>query len=75
MISLKIASVLTEQEATVEFIRIQSYDKNFTADSKYAALILTKGIPTPKLVVLDNGNQLETRYAKFYRNAHSTKIG
>jgi CHAT domain-containing protein len=69
----QIASVLTDQEATVEFIRIQSYDKNFTADSKYAALILTKGMATPKLVVLDNGNQLETRYAKFYRNAIQQK--
>ncbi len=69
----QIASVLSDQEATVEFIRIQSYDKNFTTDSKYAALILTKGITTPKLVVLDNGNQLETRYAKFYRNAIQQK--
>jgi CHAT domain-containing protein len=69
----QIASVLTDQEATVEFIRIQLYDKNFTADSKYAALILTKGMTTPKLVVLDNGNQLETRYAKFYRNAIQQK--
>lgn len=69
----QIATVLSDQEATVEFIRIQSYDKNFTTDSKYAALILTKGLAVPKLVVLDNGNQLETRYAKFYRNAIQQK--
>lgn len=69
----QIATVLSDQEATVEFIRIQSYDKNFTTDSKYAALILTKGLAAPKLVVLDNGNQLETRYAKFYRNAIQQK--
>lgn len=69
----QIASVLGDQEAAVEFIRIQSYDKNFTTDSKYAVLILTKGLATPKLVVLDNGNQLETRYAKFYRNAIQQK--
>lgn len=69
----QIATVLSDQEATVEFIRIQSYDKNFTTDSKYAALILTKGLAVPKFVVLDNGNQLETRYAKFYRNAIQQK--
>lgn len=69
----QIATVLSDQEATVEFIRIQSYDKNFTTDSKYAALILSKGLAVPKLVVLDNGNQLETRYAKFYRNAIQQK--
>ena len=36
-------------------------------------LVLTKGATTPKLIVLDNGNQLETRYAKFYRNSIQQK--
>ncbi len=70
----QVASLLGDTEAVVEFVRIRSYDKDFTEDSKYAALILTKGATTPKLVVLDNGNQLETRYAKFYRNAIQQKI-
>ncbi|MBK5278121.1 MAG: CHAT domain-containing protein [Bacteroidia bacterium] len=69
----QVSSILADNEALVEFIRIHSYDKNFTADSKYAALILTKG-SDPKLIVLDNGNQLETRYAKFYRNAVQQKV-
>lgn len=69
----QVASLLSDQEAVIEFIRIRSYDKDFTADSKYAALILTKGAASPRLVVLDNGNQLETRYAKFYRNAIQLK--
>lgn len=64
----KVAAVLADQDAVVEFIRIRTFDKDFTQDSKYAALILTKGA-APKLVILENGNQLETRYAKFYRNA------
>ncbi len=69
----KVTSVLSDQEAAIEFIRIRSYDKDFTNDSKYAALVLTKGATTPKLIVLDNGNQLETRYAKFYRNSIQQK--
>lgn len=69
----QVAASLTDQEAIIEFIRIRSFDKDFTADSKYAALILTKGTTVPKLVVLDNGNQLETRYAKFYRNSIQQK--
>lgn len=69
----QVSALLAENEALVEFIRIRSYDKDFTADSKYAALVLTKG-NEPKLIVLDNGNQLETRYAKFYRNAVQQKI-
>lgn len=69
----QIQSTLAEADAVVEFIRIRSFDKDFTADSKYAALILTKSAAEPKLVILDNGNQLETRYAKFYRNAIQNK--
>lgn len=69
----QVAAALGDQEAAVEFIRIRSYDKDFTADSKYAALVLTKGAASPKLIVLDNGNQLETRYAKFYRNSIQQK--
>jgi CHAT domain-containing protein/Tfp pilus assembly protein PilF len=69
----QVVAALTDTEAAVEFICIRTYDKEFTTDSKYAALILTKGSTSPKLVVLDNGNQLETRYAKFYRNAIQQK--
>ena len=69
----QVAALLSDQEAVIEFIRIRSYDKEFTADSKYAALVLTKGAASPKLVVLDNGNQLETRYAKYYRNSVQQK--
>jgi len=69
----QVSTVLGDTEALVEFIRIRSYDKDFTTDSKYAALVLTKG-SDPKLIVLDNGNQLETRYAKFYRNSVQQKV-
>jgi CHAT domain-containing protein/Tfp pilus assembly protein PilF len=69
----QVSTLLSENEALVEFIRIRSYDKDFTTDSKYAALVLTKG-SDPKLIMLENGNQLETRYAKFYRNAVQQKI-
>jgi CHAT domain-containing protein/Tfp pilus assembly protein PilF len=70
----KIASLLGDEETVVELIRIRSFDRDFTNDSKYAALVLTKNTTQPKLIVLDNGNQLETRYAKFYRNAIQQKV-
>ncbi len=69
----QIASLLADNEASVEFVRVASFDKNFNGESKYAVLILTKGAAQPKLVILDNGNQLETRYAKFYRNSIQQK--
>lgn len=70
----KVAALLTDTEAILEIIRINSFDKDFTTDSKYAVLLLSKGSANPKLVVLDNGNQLETRYSKFYKNAIQQKI-
>jgi CHAT domain-containing protein len=70
----QIAKLLTDNEAVVELIRIRAFDKDFNNDSKYAALVLTKNSAQPKLIVLDNGNQLETRYAKFYRNAIQQKL-
>lgn len=65
----KVAALLNDTECTVEIIRIQSFDKDFTDDSKYVALMLGKNSTAPKMVVLDNGSQLETRYAKYYKNA------
>lgn len=70
----EIRNLLTDQEAVVEIIRVKSYDQDFTSDSKYAALVLTKAMEQPQLVILDNGAQLDTRYAKFYRNAIQQKV-
>jgi CHAT domain-containing protein len=70
----QVRDVLTDPEAVVEIIRLKKYDQNFTDDSKYIALVLTKGIELPRLVVLENGQQLETRYSKYYRNAIQQKI-
>jgi hypothetical protein len=53
---------------------LKNYNQQFTADSKYAALILTKTSEFSKMVILDNGQQLDTRYSKFYRNAIQQKL-
>lgn len=65
----QVAALLTDTEAVVEIIRVRSFDKDFTADSRYVVMVLTKNADLPKMVVLDNGNQVETRYAKYYKNA------
>ena len=69
----QVKNLLTDTEALVEIIRVRKYDQSFTNDSKYAALVLTKTSEIPQVVVLDNGQQLETRYAKFYRNSIQNK--
>ncbi len=68
-----IRDALTDQEALVEIIRVRNYAQDFNDDSRYAALVLTKAAQEPKLVVLDNGNQLENRYSKYYRNSIQQK--
>lgn len=70
----QVGALLNDGEAVVEIIRVHTYDKDFTPDSRYAALVLKKGSTQPELVVLENGAQLETRYAKFYRNAIHQRI-
>ncbi len=70
----QITAGLTDAEAVVEILRVQTYDQRFTKESKYVAFVLRKGAELPSLVVLENGQQLETRYAKFYRNAIQQRI-
>ncbi|MBX2915638.1 MAG: CHAT domain-containing protein [Cyclobacteriaceae bacterium] len=69
-----IASRLTDTEAVVELIRVRTFDKDFTDQSRYLALIAAKGISQPRMVLLENGNELETRYAKFYKNAVQQRV-
>lgn len=69
-----IEAALSENEAVVEIVRIRHFADNFTGDSEYAAMIVTKGSKLPEVVKLENGAQLETRYSKFYRNAIQQKI-
>jgi CHAT domain-containing protein len=70
----QIKGLLTDTEAVVEIVHVRKYDQQFTADSKYAALILTKASAGPRMVMLENGQQLDTRYSKFYRNAIQQKL-
>jgi len=69
-----IASKLADTEAVVELIRVRTFEKDFTDQSRYIALVAAKGISQPRMVLLENGNELETRYAKFYKNAVQQRI-
>ncbi|MEJ7645019.1 MAG: CHAT domain-containing tetratricopeptide repeat protein [Chryseolinea sp.] len=70
----QIKGLLTDSDAVVEIVRVRNYDHSFTKDSRYVALILTRALETPVMVVLENGEQLDTRYAKFYRNAVQQRL-
>lgn len=70
----QVLGLLNETEALVDIVRVRVFDKDFSQDIRYVALVLKKGVDMPALVVLENGQQLESRYAKFYRNAVQQKI-
>ncbi len=59
---------LKADEAAIEIVRYRFFDKAFTEDVRYAALIITAQSKSPNLVVLENGSQLESRYFKYYNN-------
>lgn len=48
----------------------RSYPKKI----RYVALVVTPDAQTPQYVIINNGDELETKYAKFYRNAIQHKI-
>ena len=65
---------LKADEALVEMIRLRKYDQVLSNDSRYLALVVSKSNPQPKLVVMENGNDLENKHAKTYRVSMKNKI-
>lgn len=73
-----VKSTLHDGEAAIEIIRIRHFDKQWTDTVSYAALIVTTQTKDhPDIVVLQNGNELETvdlqRYRMSVKNHDSTK--
>jgi CHAT domain-containing protein len=66
---MQIRDLLTDQEAIVEIIQVKKFDQSFTKETKYLALVTLKGKEYPELAVMENGVQLDTRNARFYKNA------
>lgn len=70
----QILALLNDTEAVVDIIRVRGFVQDFTTDSRYVALILKKGSEMPQMVMMENGAELEKKYAKFYRNAVQQKV-
>jgi len=74
-----VRDLLKKGEAAVEIIRLRRYDfshmNQFTNSVLYAALIVTsKTKEHPDMVIIPNGNDLEGRYLKYYRNSIAYKL-
>ncbi len=64
-----ISTQLDANEVVVDFIRVRGFDQDFTDEVRYMALIALPGSNAPTIEVVENGALLESRYAKYYRNA------
>ncbi|MEH0156678.1 CHAT domain-containing tetratricopeptide repeat protein [Limibacter armeniacum] len=65
---VSVKEALKEGEAAVEIVRYKHFDKVFTDSVVYAAMIITpKTKKAPKVVLLENGNELETDGLGYYR--------
>lgn len=67
--TVDILGKLKPEEAAVEIIHFKRFDVVFRDTTYYAALILAKEKPLPQLVLLENGEELETKYYHYYKNS------
>ncbi|MBC7390876.1 MAG: CHAT domain-containing protein [Opitutaceae bacterium] len=64
-----VKKTLKTNEAAIEIVRFRHFTNNFTDSVIYAALIVTESTNgNPELIILPNGNQMEKKYIKYYRN-------
>lgn len=64
-----VAGSLGKNEVALEMVRYRYFDHVFTDSVIYAGLYVKNSFSKPKVIVLKNGRQMETRYFKYYRNA------
>ncbi|WKV10755.1 CHAT domain-containing protein [Marivirga harenae] len=69
---------LKDNEAAIEMIRFREFTPDssglFNDKVNYAALLIDKNSKSPKLILFENGLELENRYIKNYRNAIRYKV-
>ena len=64
-----VQSALKDNEVAIEMVRFRHFDHVFTDSVIYAVMYVTpQSKKEPSVVVLGNGQKLEGRYLKYYRN-------
>jgi CHAT domain-containing protein len=65
---------LKPNEVAIEMVRYRYFNHTFTDSVIYAALYLKPEVSKPHVILLKDGQKMEGRYFKFYRNAITGKI-
>jgi CHAT domain-containing protein/tetratricopeptide (TPR) repeat protein len=66
---LDIKKQLKVDEVAVEMLRYRYFDRIFTDSVVYVALAVNLESNYPKLIIIQDGNNLENKYFKFYKNS------
>lgn len=69
-----IKKTLKDNEYAVEIVRYRSFHKSFTDTILYAALIISNKSEIPEVVQLPDGNLMEKKNLKIYRNSIIYKL-
>lgn len=69
-----VKKTLKPNEVAIEMIRFRHFDHVFTDSVIYAALFIKNEFKQPKAIILKDGEKMESRYFKYYRNAMISKI-
>ncbi len=65
----QVKSALKENEVAIELVRFRHFDHSMTDSVVYAALILRADRrDRPEVLLLANGQELESKYFKYYKN-------
>ena len=67
---------LKPDEVAIEMVRFRYFNHTFTDSVVYAGMYVKneKSQKTPKLILIKNGSELETKYFHYYRNAIRFKM-
>jgi CHAT domain-containing protein len=65
---------LKPNEVAIEMVRYRYFNHTFTDSVIYAALYLKTETSKPKAIIMQDGQKMENRYFKYYRNAITGKI-
>ncbi|MEQ8628384.1 CHAT domain-containing tetratricopeptide repeat protein [Ekhidna sp.] len=70
-----VKGALNENEVAIEMVRFRVFNHVFTDSVMYALLYVDGNKRSePKMILLEDGEELENRYLKFYRNSIKYKI-
>lgn len=69
-----VRKVLKPNEVAIEMVRYRYFDHTLTDSVIYAAMYIRNELSKPKVIMLQDGKKMETRFFKYYRNCITGKI-